>query len=297
MINPRQYVNDSLLITAELCEKYKGCGQGLAYMKRFYPNGFTVDDVYTKKARHIPMQFVCWGYHFLPFTDADKQKFLEYAKIVNSSAFILSHHIENCKRISESSYCENCSDVSNSENIIDSYDITRSKTVQESKHISNCNEVFDSQYCAYSDMVTISSYIHKSKSIDKSAFLSNCENVSNSFLLFGCNNVNNIIASKLSDTSNRIFCTEECPDDYDYAILNRKVSKNTFDFTFNRIKELIEDTPFADPTQLKFSYITARANMFKEILPIIYEIFPSMSKEDKIILWDVTYCSEILKEI
>ena len=113
MAPERKYINDSLLITPELCRHYKACGQGMAYMERFYPQGFTVDDVYNHRARHIPMHFVSWGFHYLPFTDKDKKKYLEFAKVIDCTSYFCIFKCEHCSHIDYSNNCEHSDWISN----------------------------------------------------------------------------------------------------------------------------------------------------------------------------------------
>lgn len=292
MADSRQYVNGSLLITPQLCEEHKSCSEGLEFMQRLYPQGFTVDDVYTKKVRHIPMYFVCWGYHFLPFTEEDKKKFIAYAQIVNSSRWILCHHIDSCDLISDSSYCDNSTNIEMGENISNSNFIKYSRGISFSNFIYDCNEVSHSCYCRDSGNIENSMYICNSEDIKDSYGLFNCKNITNSYLLMDTNDVHNAIAAK---HSNRIFCTENCSIDFEYAVLNKKVSKSTFDLIYSRLKEYFTDEPFAEWEHEPFSYLPARANLVQILLPVIKEILPPMSKEDEQIFFESTFCPEILR--
>jgi hypothetical protein len=292
MPDSRQYINDSLLITPQLCEEHKGCGQGMAYMKRFYPNGFTVDDVYTKKARHIPMHFVCWGYHFLPFTEEDKRKFIEYAKIVDSKQWYDAHHITNCSMISHSAYCENSTDINSSENVQNSNHIFGCKGIVSSEYVNSSDDIDNTQYCTFSSEVRDSKYVFNSTNVADSYCINGSNNIKNCYLLHEVNDIENAIAST---QSNRIFCDDKCVPEFEYAILNKKVSKSIFDLTFQRLVEHIVDEPIPNADSDAFSYLPARANLVKTILPIISEILSVDTEEDKKLLFMMTLCSDILR--
>lgn len=294
MNDVKKYINGSLLVTPELCETYRGCGQGLKFMKELYPQGFTVDEVYTGKVRHIPMHFVCWGYHFLPFTDDDKGKFLEYAKIKFSQKWYDSHHIFNCSEISHSSYCEDSTDVASSTNIRESLRVRGSSNVYGSTAIYESDDIKNSFCCVNSDFIEKSSYIYSSNSCKESYGLYQCEKIERGYLLNKVEECKYVIASNVSGVNNRIFCTEECPD-AEYAIFNKEVSRNTFDYIFNRLVDAIAAEGFIDAESQKFSYLWARANLVKAISPVIQEIFPRISEEEKLLLFENTLYVDALK--
>lgn len=299
MPDSRQYINDSLLITPQLCEEHKGCGQGMAYMKRFYPNGFTVDDVYTKKARHIPMHFICWGYHFLPFTEEDKRKFIEYAKIKNCTAFALSHHIENCHRISDSSYCSDSQHIYFCRNVHNSYTVGHSNDIQESSFINNCTEAYSSTHCMLSERVVGSHYVLRSQDVTDGYGIIDCKNVENGLYLQNAKNIKNCIMSIGNNISNRIFCSENC-EDFEYAIFDQAVSRVRFETVFNALKEILMEEPVLEDVedfkQLK-PVIVYWNRAFNKFYSRISELMFPISKEGKHFLFQHTLCQQILEEI
>ena len=299
MAPERKYINDSLLITPELCSHYKACGQGMAYMERFYPQGFTVDDVYNHRVRHIPMHFVSWGFHYLPFTDKDREKYLEFAKVIDCTSYFCIFKCEHCNHIDYSNNCEHSDWISNSQNVVNSFQVGHSKIVQESQYVFSSEEIYDCYGVNQCKRAVSCKYARNSDDITNCYAVSDCKDLRDCLYLEDVETADRRILSKGKNIKNRIFCTEDCPP-YEYAFLNKEVSKAKFDVLFNDISELLLEEPLSENLIADFSRKPkATKILFAEgitkVLPRLVEILPSLTKEDKMFLFKLSLCSELLK--
>ena len=299
MPDSRKYIDGSLLITPKLCEEHKGCGQGMAYMNRFYPNGFTVDDVYNRRVRHIPMHFVSWGYHYLPFTDEDKRKYLEFAKIIDCTHYFCIFKCEDCTNIDYSNNCKHSEWVSNSQSIVNSFQVEHSKIVQESQYVFSSEEIYDCYGVSQCNRAVGCQYVRNSDDITNCYAVSDCKDLRDCLYLEGVETANRCILSKGKDIKNRIFCTEECPP-YEYAFLNKEISKIRFETLFEEISELLHEEPISENLIEDFSRKPKATKVLlsesiTKIYPRLIEILPTLTKEDKPFLFKLSFCSEFLK--
>lgn len=297
------YQNDSLLITPELCESRNACREGLEFMRHYFPCGFTVDDVYEGRTRHIPIRFILDGYYHLPFTDSDKEKFLKYTKVHNSTAFYKSHSIDNCSNISHSHHCynsdtvDNSSDVSDSSFVANSRDVVKSQYIIDSQHVYNSSwtihskNVFSSDRIVYSNDVNDSRAIFEGRNVKDSRFLLNCKNVTNS-----------LISSTLANTSYKIFCLNNLLKQEEYCnqpmIFNQKVSQQVFDRVYNELLKYLSSFHIQYESmspQERFLLAQAPASSFyiytneftdSEMWSIIKDIMPFYDPE---IAYGITY--------
>ena len=298
MTPERKYIDDSLLVTPELCRYYKACVQGLNYMDKFHPQGFTVDDVYNHRVRHIPVFFMSWGYHFLPFTDKDREKFLEFAKITDCIRYFLIFKCKNCSDIDHSVNCEHSESVSNSQNVVNSSNIKDSKFIQESRYICDSEEIENCCVAIKSNRAAGCKYTYNSEDITNCYAVSNCKDLRDCLFLESVETADKCILSKGNNIKNRIFCTEDCPP-YEYALLNKKISKARFDSLFKDISEILLDEPLSEnaadfinkPKAMKLLF----AESFSKILPRLKEILPPLTEEDKLLLFKLSLCLEFLR--
>lgn len=235
-----QYRNDSLLITKELCQERKACKEGLIFLERYYPNGFTVDDIYNKRIKHIPMSFVTWGYHFLPLTESDKKKFFEYAQIENSG-FFQSHHIKNCKRISYSDHCYDSEDINYSKDVSGSFYINHCVDIQDSFEVQRSTTVNNSTKIYSSIKVMSSNSVANSNTVSFSSGVFNSSDIHNCFMIDFSKECENCMFSKcLNDCKNKIFCSEMRDNDVP-MIFDKEVSQRVFDRVFKELSKLLNE--------------------------------------------------------
>ena len=279
----------SLIITPELCRSYGACKKGISFLKKYYPQGFSVSDVYYNKINYIPTDLILWGYHNLPF-DIQEQKMCEdFLEIIDSKNSYFSHHIINCNNIVDSSYCKN------SNNIKKSSDISNSNNVKDSQNINNCLKVIKSSN------IYDSNYIYKSDNIKNSYCIYNSQNISNSFLSYDNSNSYNLIFSYgQNNTNNKIFCNENNKKNT-YSIFNRPVDKNIFIRKYKELEEKlkVELKNFYDnysETTLTPFLITFKNFCNNELLWLLIFDILSPTKQDKQIMYDVCL-SEIIFEI
>lgn len=234
-------MNKSLRITADLCREYGSCREGIDFIEKYFPDGFTIEDVYKKRVRHISLSFIHDGYRRFPFTERDKEMYLEYVKVDNCLAFDGCYDIKNCQVISDSKYCQNAENIFSSSYIKDSQFILRSGEVIDSKVI------FDSTFINRSKNVLTSINVEDSDTIVHSEDIRNSDNIAYSNkitdgkFLIECNNVNNSIFSrKLVNCSNKIFCYDLLDND-ELMIFNRPVSEMKFKSTKEIVSNLLKD--------------------------------------------------------
>ena len=300
------YIDGSLLITPELCARTpKACSEEVEWVKRFHPNGFTVRQVANKEVRHIPIEFVCWGYHYLPFTEQDKNDWKEYAKVKECEGFFLSHHIENCKFISDSDNCENSSYVENSSDVMVSNHVYHSMDIQQSEYIHSSETIYESNYCNHAQKVQCSSYIFKSSDIFNSYAIEKCKDVKSSAYLRNCDNVRSAILSiDLNNVNRRILCDSECSNDLPCAILNKEVSEAVFVRVFRQLDELLRGIPYLysgtnEKQDIGHSVpaMSAWIATLDQYWVEIQDILPPLSKNEKELAYGITLLPSVLKEI
>lgn len=293
-----KYENNSLVITPELCSQKQACKVGEDFLKNFYPNGFTVDQVYKKEVRHIPMRFIHWGYFSLPFTNEDREKYLEFCDIKECNNFYMSDHIDLCKNISYSQYCSK------------SYNITKSKDIIESNNISNSNRVTKSSYIDYGSDIVESSYVYIGNNIEKTKCAWDSHNIKNSIMVNKSTKVdnglfvnfssgNNIICSTKINKDNRIFCTANCDNSFEYAIFNCEVKETEFLRVYKKLKEVLENELNFLSIDEKDNYFNITKKIFNSNL-IWYGIKDalekdSFSKEERILIYSITLSDKIFE--
>ena len=296
-----EYIDGSLLITPEMCIFYSACAEGIAYMQKYHPNGFTVHEVCSKQVRHVPMPFSCWGYHFLPFSQKDKEEFLEFAKIEESTGFFLSHHIKGCNTISDSKYCENSTNVMDSQDVVDSEDIVGSSDVQTSKCIRDSSNICMSEHCCRSERVVDSVYVVDSKIVSGSYVVESSNEVDNCTFVRGVSQAKNSILCVDGSPVNKIACDAEC-EAYPYAILNKEVSEAVFKRVHNELEAILRSLQYYVRDDLPnskhdVSPLVSWSRTLNPVILDIMEILPRMSEDDKRLLYQLTLCPDILREI
>ena len=297
-----EYKDDSLLITHELIADCQGCREGVQFFSKVLPNGFTVKQVAAKEVRHIPMEYICWGYHYLPFTKNDKQLALDYAKIINSKGFFMSHHIENCNHISDSNNCKNSEYIANSQDVVNSKHIFYSQDVQNSSAVNRSEMIYDSEFCSHSEKVVDGKCITRSKNIKSSVAIDHSENVENCMFVRESTGLRScIFCVDMNNAERRILCNANCPQEFEYAILNKEVSQSVFVRIFRQLQELLGDLEYhffkleelkgMNSTPAISAWIKTLQNSWIDII----DILPSMSKEDSELAYQITLLPEILK--
>ena len=288
---------DTLLITPELCRERSACEPGIRFMERFYKDGFTVDDVFTGRARHIPIGFSMWAYHTLPFTEEDKEKFREFYQIKDCMGFYQSHHISNCTKISHSSFCENSNNIESSVDIYDSLNVTSSNTVTKSSDIYDCERVVNCACVWNSKDVSDSIAVYKSTRVAKSFGVFDSMDVKDCYFVEHCVSADHLFFARNTSQSNRIACTEEL--DYDYAIFNHQVSEDEFCRTFDALMEL-----FLKETEkvliAKLGNLSIAPLLINDIYPeelFWYSVFNILrpTQEERYLLYNFTSSPAVLK--
>lgn len=240
-------MNKELIITAELCKQYdKGevaCEDGIDFLQSNYPAGFTVKEVYDGKAK-IPMEFIHWGYVNLPFSDEEKEMYLKYAKIKDSTGFFLSESIENCFLTSRSTNCKNSKKTLNSHYVNDSYLTIGSKFVWSSAFTYDSTEIVRSYYSVNSEFIEDSHTNLLSKNIKNSSATAFCTRASSCSFIVGCMDVENCLLSReLDNCKNKIFCNQ-LKDNDDFMIFNERVSEATFNLIKKELESLLRQVKF-----------------------------------------------------
>ena len=273
----------SLRITYEMAEKYSACGKGLKLLEQ-YPEGFTVDDVYSGRIKNIPMRYIAWSLTTFPYSEEELIKVRDYLKIIDSSAYYCCWDIKNCTCIEHSSHCEDAHDVKNSSDVTQSWNVRYGTDINESSRIYNSHFIYNSVHIGRSSNVTTSMYVFKSKNIENGFGIHNSENVHDSVCCDDCHNSAYLMFCRgLTDTQNRILCDEHAVGDY--CIANVAVSQQLFEKVWNRLFEIIANEPYyytIDLTNPDWSKITpslviwnnlinARGEMIKEVLPSIID--------------------------
>lgn len=282
----------SLLITPELCENRGANKKHVDFLKEYYPNGITIRDIIEKRVKRIPVDLICWGYHFLPYTAEDKNDFFDYVKIEDSTRWYQSHHIRNCDKINNSSYCYDSRKISYCHNVNSSFDIENSSDIWNSTLVVNSMEIDASSYCINAMRVSNSHHVKNSNNIKESFAITDSENVVNSLYLFGVKNVENSILSFGDNFKNRIFCSKDCPE-VSYAIFDEEVGEAKFKFYFGRLEEILKSESFFEvDSELKSQKPTViiTKNRMRDFSTEILSLFPQITEKQKDMLYNFTFC-------
>ena len=282
----------SLKITYEMAEKHSACGRGLELLKR-YPEGFTVDDVYSGKVKDFPMAHIAWTLGAFPYSEEERIKVKEYLKIINCNAYYCSWDIKNCTFVEFSSHCAdsveigNSSDVSNSTNVSYSTDVNDSSKVYSSHYIYNC------------------AYIWRSSNIENGMNIFHCKNVRDCFGVHDshdlvdaiyCDNCadgeNLMLCRNLVGVKNRILCDANAVGEC--CIANQEVPKTYFEKVWMRLSEILLNEPYYFTTNLTdpdWSKIAASlviwTNVFNTKGNSLLDALPSFSNEQKDFLYNL----------
>lgn len=302
-------MQQSVLITPKLCERLGAKDTWISFMKDHHPGGFTFDDVYTRKLRHLPYGFIHFMYNKLPMTSEDKAKYIELCKIVNSTGFYSCYDINGCRNIADSKFCLNSSSVFDSshvelsDHIFKSKEITNSQKVFNSERVDKSTNVLNSwgiDEChdvVESSNVTASSNIAYCKAIISSHFLLECEDTITSFMSKG-----------LKNCSDKIFCYD-LSDDPNPRIFNRLVSKKRFNATYAMLLEFMQDIKmdFILPPEGEQGIIPALPqarpaisifyNTFKRLPAFWSEIkdLLDVTDDDKELLYQITFAEGVFE--
>lgn len=299
-----EYRDDSLVITADLCAWKGGCKEGVNFLRKHYPNGFTPKEVMTKVVRHIPMHFCGWGYHNLPFSESDKAEYLNWAKIVDCDTFYTSHHITNCHKIYESSYCENSTEVEKSTDVTSSSRIFNSSDVDRSTNVYNSTSVTSSDKIVNCKRIDNSNFVYNSHNCEQVSYATDSSQIDNCLFVDKCSDSHHLYFCKgLKSTSYRIFCNN--PNlHYDYAIFNKQVSHRVFervraslieycyDWIFPREQAIYPPDSFKDENQFALVFWEKILND-EGFWSYIKDTVPDFDEEARELAYSITYCSKI----
>lgn len=212
----------SLYITKELLEQYKACEQGIKFMDRFYPDG--ADCITLLNDKHVPIDFLHWGYKVLPVETEDMERYRERMELVD------------CRNCFESRRCTNSRQIIHSEDCADSLFVFSSQKVNKSTNVINSTQVDDSEDIYNSTGIEHSAalygctnltdcsgayrsrYSKKSQGLFTSTFCFNCRNIINSTQVedsqfcAGCNNIKNcLFCFGVKDSENLVFNAPASP--------------------------------------------------------------------------------------
>ena len=239
-ITKPMYLNDSLLVTANLGRYYAISEKQIEFLAKHFSDGITIKEI-CSKAGSLPLEFLLEGFYHLPLSEADTQDLLKYLKIEESARYYKCHHVKNCKMITESSYCENSKNISQSMEIYDSNVVRSSTDVSQSRYIFDSKNIENSSLLLRSANTIKSMLIFYSDNIYQSQGILHSEKIQNSLMLNYCEEVqNSILCKNISFVNNRILCNEKC-EEADYAILNKSISERIFKRVFAELEEIIKD--------------------------------------------------------
>lgn len=282
-----KYRDGSLLINDVLCEAYGASKEGIEYVHKYYPDGFTPKDVVEGKTKYIPSYYINWGYHNLPFTDDDKQRYKDYRHITNCTSFYMSNDIDGGSYIVDSSFIENSNYIRDSVSVFNSNYVRFGEDIEYSDHIIGSSHVTQSDLVYNSTKIAVSNFIFNCNNIEFCDWLVNCSNVSESIL---CKDIHNC--------RNCILCNEEPKyEEGNYYFLNKGVSRATYlrmkEQISRYIMNLVDDqAKISEFNKPKINYVTFFHDMFTDFYLFLKDIYPQYSNEDKRIISSILYITE-----
>lgn len=220
---------DTFTITPENLREYGANGEDIAFIQERYPQGVSFYQILSDEVVDISMDLIHWGFMYLPLSDTDKEMYLDYVEITDSSHFASSYNIHNCRVVVDSIFCTNSryviesshvkdsSFIFNGEDINEGYQVYDSRLIKSSDLVSDSQDVTCSVDVLYSNGVIYSSSIAFSTEIEGSSLLVECEAVENSYLS------RNLISCK-----NKILCYD-LENNSEYMVLNERVSEEFFE--------------------------------------------------------------------
>ena len=269
------------VITKEFAEKHSACGRGLKLFER-YPEGFTVDDVYSGKITNIPMVHIAWAFSALPFTEEEREKIIEFLKIKNSSSYYCSWDLDNSFFIEHSSHCKDSRFVTNSSDVTNSSHVDYSGDVNDATYVYSSHFVYDGAHIVKSTNVQTGLYIFSSKNINRGYGIHNSTNLTDVICCDDCHDGEFLMFCRgLKGIKNRILCDENAVGEY--CIGNIEVPQPLFEKTWSRLEEIILKEPYyytVDLTNPDWSKITPSlviwANFCNAKNYAIFDALPSL---------------------
>lgn len=233
-------MSSSFFLTKEIMLKYGAPMDAVEILNDRYPNGVFAMEILDSEVFDIDIDFVHWMYINLPLTKYDKELYLNYAEIKNSSSFIGCYNITNCDMIADSIFCNDSSYIFNSSYVNDSFVVYNSEDIVSGFQIFHSSVVADSEYIMSANRITNSKWIFSSKKISDSNNIGHSENIGNSYFIIKSKKIENSLLSRdLNNCKNKILCYDLEDNDIP-MILNEEVSENLFNQVFTVLLEKIK---------------------------------------------------------
>ena len=223
-----------MFLTREILEKHEACKEGMAWFSRWFPDGTELINVINQ--RHVPFDFLDWGFMHLSTSDEEKKRYFEVIKVTNSTSVVGSHNINESNMVADSDKVDHSAYVYYSKDVQDSADIRGSDRIERSQHIDHGSSVLDSID------VLRSSYTKESFNISHGSYIINCENIFDCALMTNCryclfckNLSDSAFCAHCNDCNHCLFCTDLTGAEY--CIFNKPVQKVQWEFIFSELKE------------------------------------------------------------
>lgn len=290
-----------MFLTKEVLEKYYACNEGLEFFQKYFPNGAELKDVITM--RHIPKDFLYWGYMYLDTTNEEKELFFKVMEITNSSGVYRSKKVDGSQYVSDSTNIKNSSHIFYSEDVTDSKEVVSSENVEGSIGVFNSTWVTNSTSIAFTTSATDSSnivnsqYIVRSHSIIDSSLISDCHAIRKGKNLSEC-----VFCANCEDMKKSLFCIGQ--SGAEYMLFNKPIDPTYFDGIMKMYKKLVDTelklmsswTPeFISPETPTVNYDVRRH--YATLSQKFMKWLRTLPNYDPKIMYQITYLPEFAKEM